>query len=69
MLPGYDAWKTHNPDDDRCEFCGVHLERITKLEQQMIELQRGIDQLQQAMLGLVIFLSKVEAAEGNENGL
>jgi hypothetical protein len=24
MLPGYDAWKTHNPDDDRCEFCGVH---------------------------------------------
>lgn len=24
MLPGYDDWKTHNPDDDRCEFCGVH---------------------------------------------
>jgi len=23
-LPGYDDWKTHNPDDDRCEFCGVH---------------------------------------------
>lgn len=23
-LPGYDAWKTSNPDDDRCEFCGVH---------------------------------------------
>ena len=23
-LPGYDAWKTHNPDDDRCEYCGVH---------------------------------------------
>lgn len=23
-LPGYDAWKTHNPDDDRCEHCGVH---------------------------------------------
>ena len=23
-LPGgYDAWKTHNPDDDRCEFCGA----------------------------------------------
>lgn len=22
-LPGYDAWKTHNPDDDYCEFCGV----------------------------------------------
>jgi hypothetical protein len=22
-LPGYDAWKTHNPDDDRCEFCGI----------------------------------------------
>jgi hypothetical protein len=20
----YDDWKTHNPDDDRCEFCGVH---------------------------------------------
>jgi hypothetical protein len=19
----YDDWKTHNPDDDRCEFCGV----------------------------------------------
>jgi hypothetical protein len=23
-LPGYDDWKTHNPDDDRCEHCGVH---------------------------------------------
>jgi hypothetical protein len=23
-LPGYDAWKTHNPADDCCEFCGVH---------------------------------------------
>ena len=23
-LPGYDSWKTHNPDDDRCEFCGAH---------------------------------------------
>lgn len=23
-LPGYDEWKTHNPDDDRCEFCGAH---------------------------------------------
>lgn len=23
-LPGYDDWKTHNPDDDRCEFCGAH---------------------------------------------
>lgn len=22
-LPGYDAWKTHNPDDDRCEHCGA----------------------------------------------
>lgn len=22
-LPGYDDWKTHNPDDDRCEFCGA----------------------------------------------
>ena len=20
----YDDWKTHNPDDDRCEFCGCH---------------------------------------------
>lgn len=20
-IPGYDSWKTHNPDDDRCEFC------------------------------------------------
>lgn len=20
----YDDWKTHNPDDDRCEFCGAH---------------------------------------------
>lgn len=19
----YDDWKTHNPDDDRCEFCGA----------------------------------------------
>jgi hypothetical protein len=19
-----DDWKTHNPDDDRCEFCGAH---------------------------------------------
>lgn len=27
-LPGYDAWKTHNPDDDRCEFCGVHERRM-----------------------------------------
>jgi len=23
-LPGYDDWKTHNPDDDRCEFCGAN---------------------------------------------
>ena len=23
-LPGYDDWKTHNPDDDCCEFCGAH---------------------------------------------
>jgi len=23
-LPGYDEWKTHDPDDDRCEFCGAH---------------------------------------------
>lgn len=23
-LPGYDAWKTTNPDDDRCEHCGGH---------------------------------------------
>lgn len=22
-LPGFDAWLTHNPDDDRCEFCGA----------------------------------------------
>ena len=22
-LPGYDAWKTHNPDDNRCEICGA----------------------------------------------
>lgn len=22
-LPGYDEWKTHNPDDDRCEHCGA----------------------------------------------
>jgi len=23
-LPGYDDWKTHNPDDDcGCEFCGA----------------------------------------------
>lgn len=22
-LPGYDEWKTHNPDDDRCQFCGA----------------------------------------------
>lgn len=21
---GFDDWKTHNPDDDRCEHCGVH---------------------------------------------
>lgn len=25
-LPGYDDWKTHNPDDDRCEHCGAHPE-------------------------------------------
>lgn len=24
-LPGYDAWLTHNPDDDRCEHCDAHL--------------------------------------------
>lgn len=24
MMTIYDDWKTHNPDDDRCEFCGVH---------------------------------------------
>lgn len=23
-LSGYDDWKTHNPDDDRCEFCGAN---------------------------------------------
>lgn len=23
-LPGYDDWKTHNPDDDLCEFCGAY---------------------------------------------
>lgn len=22
-LPGFDAWISHNPDDDRCEFCGA----------------------------------------------
>jgi hypothetical protein len=22
-LPNYDSWKTHNPDDDRCEYCGA----------------------------------------------
>lgn len=22
-IPGYDAWKTHNPADDCCEFCGA----------------------------------------------
>lgn len=22
-LPGYDAWKTHNPDDDCCSYCGA----------------------------------------------
>jgi hypothetical protein len=20
----YDSWKTHNPDDDRCEYCGAN---------------------------------------------
>lgn len=23
-LHGYDDRKTHNPDDDRCEFCGAY---------------------------------------------
>lgn len=23
-LPGYDEWKTRDPDEGRCEFCGVH---------------------------------------------
>ena len=23
-LPGYDAWKLASPDDDYCEYCGVH---------------------------------------------
>lgn len=22
-LPGYDEWKTHNPADDCCEYCGA----------------------------------------------
>ncbi len=22
-LPNYDTWKTHNPADDCCEFCGA----------------------------------------------
>ena len=22
-LPGYDDWKTHNPADDCCEYCGA----------------------------------------------
>ena len=26
-LPGYDAWKTHNPADDLCEFCGADARR------------------------------------------
>lgn len=21
---GYDNWRISNPEDDRCEFCGVH---------------------------------------------
>jgi hypothetical protein len=24
-LPGYDDWKTRDPDEDRCEYCGVSL--------------------------------------------
>ena len=27
-LPGYDDWKTHKRDDDRCEFCGAHPREI-----------------------------------------
>ena len=23
-LPGYDEWKLASPDDNYCEFCGVH---------------------------------------------
>lgn len=23
-IPGYDNWKTSDPDEDRCEFCGIH---------------------------------------------
>ena len=22
-LPGYDEWKTHNPSDDCCDYCGA----------------------------------------------
>jgi hypothetical protein len=22
-LPGYDDWKTHNPADDCCQYCGA----------------------------------------------
>jgi hypothetical protein len=22
-IPGYDEWKTHNPADDCCEYCGA----------------------------------------------
>lgn len=23
MMRGYDDWKTHDPNDDRCEHCGA----------------------------------------------
>lgn len=26
-LPGYDEWKTRDPDEGRCEFCGANLRR------------------------------------------
>lgn len=30
MPPGYDNWKTHNEDDERCEFCGAHPREAAK---------------------------------------
>lgn len=29
MPAGYDEWKTRDPDDDRCEFCGARNEGHT----------------------------------------
>ena len=43
-LPGYDDWKTHNPDDDRCEFCGANDHMAKIMRAAMAKALHRIDQ-------------------------